>query len=105
MKIKIGDIKLLENIPKKIQIKNKPYIINKNKNNEYVIFDAVCPHFNGVVSEINGNTWRCPNHGWTFDSKTGDSLNSTKHLHSYSIQVLENELFVELPIKLSKMRL
>ena len=101
MKIKIGDIKLLENIPKKIQIKNKPYIINKNKNNEYVIFDAVCPHFNGVVSEINGNTWRCPNHGWTFDSKTGDSLNSTKHLHSYSIQVLENELFVELPIKLS----
>jgi len=99
MRIKIGETDILEDIPRKIEIKNKPYIINKNDKNEYVIFDAVCPHFNGVVSEISEKTWRCPNHGWTFDSKTGDSLNSTKHLHSYPIQILENELFVELPIR------
>ena len=99
MRIKIGGTNILEDIPRKIEIKNKPYIINKNEKNEYVIFDAVCPHFNGVVSEISNKTWRCPNHGWTFDSKTGDSLNSTKHLHSYPIQILENELFVELPIR------
>ncbi len=103
MKIKIGDTNLLENIPKKIEIRNKPYIINKNEKNEYVIFDSVCPHFNGVVSEITEKIWRCTNHGWTFDPKTGDSINSTKHLHSYPIQVLENELFVELPIRFSNL--
>jgi len=100
MKINIGNKDLLEKIPQKIEIKNRPYILNKNKNNEFVIYDAICPHFNGVVNEINGKTWRCSNHGWTFDSLTGDNLNSGKHLHSYKIEICNNDLFVNLPMKL-----
>ena len=99
MRVNIGGKELLEKIPQKIEIKNRPYILNKNKDNEFVIYDAICPHFNGVVNEIDGKIWRCSNHGWTFDSLSGDSLNSGKHLHPYKIEICDNDLFVDLPIR------
>jgi len=99
MRINIGGKELLEKIPQKIEIRNRPYILNKNKDDEIVIYDAICPHFNGVVNEIDGKIWRCSNHGWTFDSLSGDSLNSGKHLHPYKIEICDNDLFADLPIR------
>jgi CMP-N-acetylneuraminate monooxygenase len=98
MLIEIGNEQILNEIPKLINIKGKPFILTKDKNENPIAYSAICPHFHGVVDEIDSDDWRCPQHGWTFDSKNGKCINSPPaYLTPYPIIKQGNKLFIDLP--------
>ena len=91
MKHHLGDISILENLPKNITILDNPYIIQKISNNEYILFDAICPHMHNVVSELKNEVFRCPSHDWIFDSKDGKCMNVTNEQLTKKDLIIENE--------------
>ncbi len=89
---------ILNQVPKLIDIQGQSYIITKNECGIPILFSASCPHQNNVVSELNNTTWRCPSHDWTFDSKTGQSINAPQScLTKITIRLEGNSLYVTIP--------
>ena len=98
MLIEIGDEHLLNDIPKLITLKERPFILSKDENGNTIAYSAICPHFNGIVDELADNVWRCPHHGWTYDSKNGKCINAPPaYLKSYPVIKQEGKLFLDLP--------
>ena len=96
MKIKIGERSLLEKIPVSLKIDGDPFILSK-KNNDIVLYSAICPHQHNVVTEINEKQWRCPSHGWTFNPNSGCSINAPEEsLEEHNVIENDGFLFVEL---------
>lgn len=61
----------LYSFPKKLTIFSKPYVIYKNKENDYVIHSDICPHQGASLSEgwITKNyCLSCPYHGFQFNN-------------------------------------
>ena len=69
MKTSIGDKVLLNSTPKLMKIGTLIYILSKKSDNTPILYNADCPHRHGIVEELCDDSWRCPNHGWTFDHK------------------------------------
>ena len=89
---------ILNQVPKLIDIQGQSYIISKNEDGVPILFSASCPHQNNVVSELDHVTWRCPSHDWTFNSKTGQSINAPQSgLTKIPIRLEENSLYVTVP--------
>ena len=98
MEFKIGSKDILEKIPLQIELNGRPYILSTDKNSSPVLFSAICPHQNGIVSELKKDKLRCPNHGWEFEPNDGTAMNvPDKCLESFKVKIVENELFVNLP--------
>ena len=97
MKYGIGSINILRDLPKLIEIENKPYIIAQNSNKQLVAYSAVCPHHGGIVDDIQKNNLRCPSHGWTFDPKNGNCSNiANQSLKEIKIEIHNDEVFIHL---------
>lgn len=95
--IHIGNNSLLSDLPQKVTIRNRPYILTKNQNDDLILYSAICPHAQGIVEPTGKKQWSCPYHGWTFDPETGNSIippNSS--LSSYEVIKKNNELFADL---------
>ena len=89
---------ILNEIPKLIDIQGQSYIIDKNEEGVPVLFSASCPHQNNVVSELDNTTWKCPSHDWTFNPKTGQSINAPQScLTKIPIRLENNSLYVTIP--------
>ena len=58
-----------KNIPKKVTIWNKNYVVWKNKDNEFVGLDDVCPHKGASLAggKVCNDHIVCPYHGYEFD--------------------------------------
>jgi CMP-N-acetylneuraminate monooxygenase len=98
MLIKIGDMSDLSDTSKIIEIKKRPYILTKNDKGEPFLYNAICPHFQGTVDQLNDEKWSCPQHGWTFNPNNGKSINSPPaYLQSYPVLVKMGKLFADLP--------
>ena len=89
---------ILNEVPKLIDIKGQSYIINKNDDGIPILFSASCPHQNNVVSELDDIPWKCPSHDWTFNPKTGQSINAPQScLTKIPIRLENNSLYVTIP--------
>jgi len=89
---------ILDDIPKLIEIQGQLYIITKNKNGIPILYSASCPHQHNVVRELNEEIWRCPSHDWTFNPKTGQSINTPQAcLTRIPIRLEGNSLYVTVP--------
>jgi CMP-N-acetylneuraminate monooxygenase len=98
MRIEIGDISNYTKIPQLVNIMKKPFILNKDKKGEFILFSAICPHLHGTVDKISKNKFECPHHGWTYDPENGESINSLPaKLQSFSVTKQGDKLFVDLP--------
>ena len=98
MKTPIGDKILLTSLPKLIKVDSSFYILSKNSDNIPVLFNADCPHQHGIVEELCDDSWRCPNHDWTFDPKTGKCINAPQSkLEFFPVIIEDTKLFVDLP--------
>ena len=98
-KTNIGSIKLLDELPLSIIIHGKPYIINKMDPESFILYSAICPHMHGEVTATNDKIWYCPQHNWTFDPKTGNSINAPQAcLISYPIEIQNDQIFADIPL-------
>ena len=89
---------ILNKVPKLIDIQGQSYIISKNEEGIPILFSASCPHQNNTVSELHDTTWKCPSHDWTFNPKTGQSINAPQScLTKIPIRLEENSLHVTIP--------
>lgn len=94
----IGDISSFSETPKLINIMDKPFILNKDEKDNFVLFSAICPHLHGTVDKLSKNKFECPHHGWTYNSENGESINSLPaKLQSFPVIKQDNKLFVNLP--------
>ena len=98
MKTEIGDKILLDSTPKLVKIDTEFYILSKNADGSPILFSADCPHQHGIVEELNDDSWRCPNHGWTFNPSNGKSINAPQAcLQPFPVTIEKKKLFAELP--------
>jgi CMP-N-acetylneuraminate monooxygenase len=89
---------ILNKVPKLIDIQGQSYIISKNEEGIPILFSASCPHQNNVVNELHDTPWKCPSHDWTFNPKTGQSINAPQScLTKIPIRLEENSLHVTIP--------
>lgn len=49
-------------------------IIAQPTEGEFLAYSTVCPHQGNPISQVNGDTVRCPSHGSSFDIATGDPV-------------------------------
>ncbi len=102
MKTKIGNTSLLENLPMKITIDDDPYILSQT-DNEIILFSAICPHQHNVVSELETDCWKCPSHEWTFDPKSGCSINTpNESLTKFPVLIEDGVIFADIPEKMKQ---
>jgi len=100
MKINIGPKTLLEKIPVLIDLNGDPFILHSTDGMP-VLYSAICPHQHNVVSEFHETFWKCPSHDWTFDTNTGQSINTPqKCLTKFLVEENNGSLFVTLPEKI-----
>ena len=98
MKEFVGSEEILKKIPLLIKIKDENFLLSKNKDGIPILFSADCPHQHGIVNEIQNDCFRCPNHSWEFDLKSGRSLNAPQSsLELFEIENVNGELYVNLP--------
>lgn len=98
MKVCIGEENSFDKIPLMIDIKNGKFLLTKNEKGKLILLNADCPHQHGIVEEIKENCFRCPNHGYTFDKKSGQSINAPQvGLELFEIENNNGKLFVDLP--------
>ena len=98
MKTSIGDKVLLNSTPKLMKIGTLFYILSKKSDNTPILYNADCPHRHGIVEELCDDSWRCHNHGWTFDPKNGKCINAPQSkLESFPVIIEDSKLFVDLP--------
>ena len=68
MECLIGEKTILSEVPKLIHVGGRSWILAKDSDNKPVLYDAICPHQNGVVSNLKKKEWICPNHLWKFET-------------------------------------
>ena len=49
-------------------------IIAQPTEGEFLAYSTVCPHQGNPISQVNGDTVRCPSHGSSFDIATGEPV-------------------------------
>lgn len=105
MECLIGDKNILVEIPKLIHLGGRPWILSKNSDNKPVLYDAICPHAQGVVSNLKKDIWICPNHFWKYDPSSGKCLTTpSKFLKSYLVTIKNDGLYVELPLQIRRQK-
>lgn len=71
-----------------------------NVGGEFHALDGICPHAGGPLGKgmLQGTVVTCPWHGWQFDVTTGQHcLNANLCQTRYTVSVVGEEIFVELP--------
>lgn len=102
MECLIGEKSLLLDLPKLIHVGGRPWILDKDPENNPIIYDGLCVHQHGIVSELKKDVWICPNHFWKYDPETGKSITQpTMGLKSYTITIKDGGLYAELPLSYS----
>ena len=104
MKVFVGSKKILEHTPKLIDLDNVKYILHVTADGKPKLYSADCPHQHGIVEELDSQVFRCPSHGWTYESSSGRSINAPQAcLSSYKIFLDGDKLFAEIPSKKKKL--
>lgn len=49
-------------------------IIAQPSEGQFVAYSTTCPHQGSPITEVDGDTVRCPSHGSTFDIATGEPV-------------------------------
>ena len=102
MKINIGPKSLLEKTPSSLEINGDPYILHQT-DGVPILYSAICPHQHNIVNEFHKEFWKCPSHDWTFEPKTGKSINAPQEcLSKFFVEEIDNSLFVTFPDKSKK---
>jgi len=98
MSFRIGDVSLLDDLPRAVELSDKPFILSQNSEGDPVLFEAVCPHQGGTVDIKSEECLRCPDHGWEFAPDTGDSITAPdESLDEYPVEQRDNYLFADVP--------
>lgn len=95
----VGPDTLVETLPTSVTVDDQPYILDRGVDNEVVLFDAICPHQGGVVRIDGGeNQYRCPQHDWTFEPKTGECTNTLggDSLNKYAVTRRDGGLYADI---------
>ena len=101
MRINIGPKSLLDKTPVSIELRGDPFILHII-NDKPILFSSICPHQHNVVNEFHETFWKCPSHDWTFEPKTGRSINAPQEcLTKYSVDENDDFLFADLPAKIN----
>ena len=96
--VRIGATDLLEDLPRSVRIRDRPYILSRDDSDRLVVFEATCPHQGGTVDVESEDCLRCPQHGWEFDSTSGESTNVPgESLHAYPVEKRADGLFADIP--------
>ncbi|PSP48876.1 hypothetical protein BRC67_12000 [Halobacteriales archaeon QH_3_68_24] len=96
--VRIGATDLLEDLPRSVRIRDRPYILSRDDSDRLVVFEATCPHQGGTVDVESEDCLRCPQHGWEFDSTSGESTNVPgESLHAYPVEKRAEGLFADIP--------
>lgn len=76
----------------------------RGENGHVGVLDAYCPHLGahlGVGGRVEGNTVRCPFHGWCFDGKGtcthipyADRVPSRARIGAYDVREVNGQLFI-----------
>ena len=97
MRYEVGSINILKDLPKFVEIENKPYIISEDSKKQLIAYSAVCPHQGGVVNDVQKNNLRCPSHEWNFNPKNGNCSNITNaSLEQIKIEIDNDQIFIHL---------
>ena len=100
MECLIGEKTILSEVPKLIHVGGRSWILAKDSDNKPVLYDAICPHQNGVVSNLKKKEWICPNHLWKFEPLSGKSITApSKFLKPYAVVIKNDGLYAELPVR------
>lgn len=92
---KVNDLK--EETGKRFLIDDIEVAVFKVSGEVYALSN-ICPHqhthlmFDGFIE--NGKV-ACPLHGWEFDLKTGKMAGGRKGLDSYSVRIIDDEVFIK----------
>ena len=89
----------MENLPKLIEIQKKPYILTQDLEKNFVIYSAICPHQQNIVSDLKKDVWHCPSHDWTFDPANGNCLN----IPNESLDKINTDIIQGLPVQILKL--
>ena len=96
--VRVGETALLETLPQSVRIRDRPYILSRDENDQPVVFEATCPHQGGTVDVESEACLRCPQHGWEFDPESGESTTvSGESLSAYPVERREDGLFADIP--------
>lgn len=83
---------------KLVQVDDKPVLLLRRSENEWLAFEDYCPHRAGPLSEgeFTENTVTCPWHGACFDLTTGQTLQGPggRGLKQRSVQIEGDQVFV-----------
>ena len=77
----------------------KNYYINRKGVENFIVFEAVCPHQNTPLNEtcLNGDKITCPMHGWSFSASSGESIDGNKHcLKQVPVQIADGKLIANM---------
>ena len=97
MKYHIGSTNIFEHLPKLIEIQKKPYILTQDLEKNFVIYSAICPHQQNIVSDLKKDVWHCPSHDWTFDPASGNCLNiPNESLDKINIEIENEQVYIHL---------
>ncbi|SEW12900.1 Rieske 2Fe-2S domain-containing protein [Halobacterium jilantaiense] len=98
MGIRIGDENLLEELPRRVYLDEKPFILSQTPDGTPVVFEAICPHQGGTVDVKSESCLRCPDHGWEFDSESGESTTVPgESLEQYPVTTDAGTLYADIP--------
>ena len=64
---------------------------------EFFAIGNICPHqhFSKLHDgEVKDFTVTCPMHGWTYDLRTGISMNGSGKVKTYEVEIRRDEVFI-----------
>jgi nitrite reductase/ring-hydroxylating ferredoxin subunit len=67
--VELGRAADFASLPARVDLVDSAYYLTR-QDDEWRLFSAVCPHTGGGI-EDEGDVFRCPNHSWAFDRRTG----------------------------------
>lgn len=94
--ISIGRAERFSKLPCEVKVGDTSFFLTKS-NNAYALLSRVCPHMGGRV-EIEGESFACPYHGWTFEAHTGACTSGSVYgLTVFPVEARDGALFAKLP--------
>ena len=84
---------------KLVIVQGKDIVIFK-RNEEMFAVNNVCAHQHFSMlhqGKVDGYEVTCPMHGWTYDMRTGKSTTGQGQVSTYTVQVVGEDVFIEIP--------
>lgn len=75
--VELGRSTDFDRLPARMELLDAAYFLTR-EGDEWRLLSAVCPHTGGDI-EDDGDAFRCPNHSWAFDRRTGAPVSIALH--------------------------